>query len=166
MLLDHREAIMKTYINGLQDMKTIILNERKIGGAVEAEFIRLRTGEVYSFPVITGIDTDGTTIYSIGFFTNEGKRLIVGVNEIVMISDPEHKHLWELNNQTYKTLKTNERVKYLLRLCELNEGSCTSIFREEVERIAMDIGEEAMERLNLELSFLQPVQKLVPFRIA
>lgn len=157
---------MKTYINGLLDMKTIIANERKVGGAVEAEFIRLRTGEVYSFPVITGIDTDGTTIYSIGFFTNEGKRLIVNVNEIVMISDPEHKQLWELNNQTYKNFKTNERVKYLLRLCEVNEGSCTSIFREEVERIAQDIGEEALERLNLELSFLQPVQKLVPFRIA
>jgi len=42
---------VKTYINGLLDMKTIIQNERKVGGAVEAELIKLRTGEEYSLPV-------------------------------------------------------------------------------------------------------------------
>lgn len=157
---------MITYINGLLEMSTIIQNERKIGGAVEAELIRLRSGEEYTSPVITSVDTDGLTIYSICIFTNDGKRLIVNVNEVAMISNPTYKRLCGLNNITYKTFKIGEKAKYLRRLCELNEGSCTQIFREEVERIAEDIGEEAFMQLNLQLSFMPPVRKIVPIRIA
>lgn len=104
---------MKTYINGMQDINTIIRNERKLGGAVEAEFIRLRTGEEFGSPVITSIDTDGTVICAVGFFTKEGKRLLVGVNELSMISEPTHKYLHQLTNSAYKSFKTEEKVKSL-----------------------------------------------------
>jgi hypothetical protein len=157
---------VKTYINGLQDIHTIILNERKVGGAVEAEFIRLRTGEEFISPVITSMDMDGAAIYSAGIFTNEGKRFIVSVNEISMISEPTHKRLHELMNKPYQEFKTAEKINYLLRLCELNEGSETPIFRGEVMQIADDIGKEACSKLNLRLSFLQPLRKLSPVRIA
>jgi len=106
------------------------------------------------------------TIYSIGFFTNEGKRLIVSVSEVIMISDPQHKCLWELNNQTYKKFKTKEKVQYLQRLCELNEGSSNSIFREEVQRIAQDIGDDALARLKYNFSFLKPAHIKASIRIA
>lgn len=152
---------MKTYINGMQDINTIIRNERKLGGAVEAEFIRLRTGEEFGSPVITSIDTDGTVICAVGFFTKEGKRLLVGVNELSMISEPTHKYLHQLTNSAYKSFKTEEKVKYLIRLCELNEGSETPVFKEEVKRIVEDIGEEALLSLDVQPSFLQPARRKI-----
>jgi hypothetical protein len=46
-------------INGLSDMYTIIQNERKIGGVIEAESIKLRSGEEFVCPVILNIDFVG-----------------------------------------------------------------------------------------------------------
>lgn len=157
---------MITFINGLQDIHTVIRNERKVGGAVEAERIRLCSGEEYAYPVITSVDTDGTTIYSIGFFTNDGKRLIVNISEVAQISQPVHKHLKDLANTSYKAFKVGQKVNYLLRLCELNEGSSTSIFREEVERIVEDIGTETIVQVKHVHPILQQSAKILPMRIA
>ncbi|AJY75766.1 hypothetical protein VN24_15915 [Paenibacillus beijingensis] len=157
---------MITSINGLQDIHTVIRNERKVGGAVEAERIRLCSGEEYAYPVITSVDTDGKTIYSIGFFTNDGTRIIANISEVAQISQPSHKWLKDLVNTNYKSFKIGQKVNYLLRLCELNEGSATSIFRAEVERIVEDIGADSIAHVKNAHPILQHSAKILPMRIA
>jgi hypothetical protein len=132
-------------VNGFTDMYTVLSNERKIGGAIEAEQIRLRTGEEYSNPVITNIDFNGSVFYSLGFITDKGKHYIVNVQDISIISSSRHCKIFELNNMYYMNLKTKQRIKYLKRLCEVNEGCCTKVFQEEVQHIVEDIGYEAIK---------------------
>ena len=38
---------MAYQINGLKDIHKLLMNERKIGGVIEVNTLRLRTGEVY-----------------------------------------------------------------------------------------------------------------------
>lgn len=157
---------MRYEINGLTDIYTILCNERKVGGVVEAEMIRLRSGEEYTNPVITSLDTDGTTIYSVGFVTEDGKRYIVHINDISMISQPVHKNVCQLCNETYKTVKTAEKLKYLKRLCEVNEGSTTPVFMKEVEQIVADIGTEAASVAEFNLPVVLEKRKIGRVRIA
>ena len=49
-------------INGLKDIHKLLVNERKIGGVIEVNTLRLRTGEVYQNAVITHIDLIGSSI--------------------------------------------------------------------------------------------------------
>ncbi|GAB7388872.1 hypothetical protein BSNK01_27100 [Bacillaceae bacterium] len=134
---------MTYQVNGLTDMHTILANERKVGGAIEAEKIRLRSGEEYAYPVITHIDASDTAFYSLGFISEDGKRMIVNVNDVSVIVQPCHKRICELKNGFCRELKTQEKVKYLRRLCEVNDGACTAPFVEEVRFIVNDIGLEA-----------------------
>ena len=60
---------MNHQINGLKDIYKLLMNERKVGGVIEASTLRLWTGEVYQNAVITQIDLLGSSIYSIGFTT-------------------------------------------------------------------------------------------------
>lgn len=147
-------------VNGLKDIYTIVSNERKLGGAVEAEWIRLRTGEQFENAVITCMDMSGVNFYSIGFVTQEGKCLIVHINDISMISQPKHKRIKELTNPVYKERKTDEKLRYMKRLCDLNEGACTKPFIEELEHIVEDIGMDIACQ-HVDLSFME-YQKVIP----
>jgi hypothetical protein len=140
-----KEATLMGYkVNGFADMYTVLSNERKIGGAIEAKRIRLRTGEEFLNPVIINVDYNGSVFYSLGFITEKGEHYIVNVQEISMVFSTRHCKIHELTNEYYKNIKTNQRIQYLKRLCEVNQGSCTKIFKEEVQQIVDDIGIEAV----------------------
>lgn len=139
-------------VNGLKDIHTVLSNERKLGGAVEADFIRLRTGEEFTNIVITHIDTAGSILYSVSFVTEEGKRYIIHVNDISVISEATHKHINQIRNKYYKKWKTEEKLKFLQKLCKLNEGCYTKPFINEVMHIIEDIGKDAVRgHLSLDL---------------
>ncbi|MFC3883846.1 hypothetical protein ACFOU2_10160 [Bacillus songklensis] len=127
-------------INGLRDINAVLTNHRKIGGVIETSFIRLRSGEKYEHACIVHIDHLGSSYYSIGFVTTKGEKVIVNVNEISVISSPEHKKVLELKNSTYKDTITKEKLKYLTRLFEIHQGSYTIHFLKEVKMIIDDIG--------------------------
>ncbi|MFY0542666.1 hypothetical protein [Brevibacillus sp. H7] len=156
---------MRYQINGYTDMYTVLANERKIGGAIEAGMIRLRSGEEFANVVLTRLELSGSQFCSIGFVTAEGKRLIVHVNDVSMISDANHVNVCELKNELMREEKTAERLKRLKRLCELNEGCVTLPFREEALLLVEDIGFETA-RQHVDLSFLPQVEKARVFRIA
>ncbi|WP_257347981.1 hypothetical protein [Pseudalkalibacillus decolorationis] len=136
---------MNCDVHGFTDMHTLITNERKVGGAIEATRIRLSTGEEFTYPVITNVDYSGSTFYSIGFITGDGEHYIVNVHDISMMTSTRHCSVRDLKNSYCKKMKTEQRIDYLKRLCEVNEGSSTSIFLEEVQAILDDIGFEAIE---------------------
>src|SRR3954464_3747719 len=137
---------MAYQINGLKDIHKLLMNERKIGGVIEVNTLRLRTGEVYQNAVITHIDLLGSSIYSIGFITEDHENIIVNITELGLLQEPKHKKIDELNNQAYKTTKTEEKIKYLKRLFEVNKDSLNSIFLEEARLIIEDIGLPAVKK--------------------
>lgn len=136
-------------INGLKDIYTLLANERKIGGAVEVNSLRLRTGETYANAVIKQIDLLGSSIYSIGFMTEEQQNIIIHIDELSLLQEPKHKKICELNNQAYKESKTKKKLTYLKRLFDLNKDSLNPIFLEEAAMIIEDIGlPEAQKEIN------------------
>ena len=137
---------MTYQINGLKDIHKLLINERKIGGAIEVNTLRLRTGEVYKDAVITHIDLLGSSIYSIGFMTEDHQNLIVNITELGLLQEPTYKKIFELNNQAYKTATTKKKVNYLKRLMEINQDSLNSIFLEEAKMIIEDIGLPAAKK--------------------
>jgi hypothetical protein len=149
---------MRYQINGYTDMYTVLANERKIGGAIEAGKIRLRTGEEYTNVVLTRLEMSGFQYCSLGFVTEEGKRLIVHVHDIGMIADARHLNVCELRNVIMREEKTKERLARLKRLCELNEGSGTQPFREEAALLVEDIGYELAGK-HVDLSFMPSSEK-------
>lgn len=156
---------MRYEINGYTDMYTVISNERKIGGAVEAAKIRLRSGEEFTNAVITRLEMCDAQFCSIGIVTEEGQRLIVHIQDIGMVIDPVHVNVSELRNSKMREIKMAERLKRLKRLAELNEGSCTLPFREEAQMLAEDIGIEFAVS-HVELPFLPNPDKSRVVRIA
>lgn len=137
---------MTYQINGLKDIHKLLVNERKIGGVIEVNTLRLRTGESYQNAVITNIDLLGSSIYSIGFVTEDDQHLIVNITELGLLHEPKHKKIYELQNEAYKNTKTFEKMKYLKRLFKVNDGSPTPIFREEARMIIEDIGLPAAKK--------------------
>ena len=150
---------MSYQINGLKDINKILMNNRRISGVVEVKTLRLRTGEVYHNAVITNIDLIGSSIYSIGFMTEEQENLIVNISELSLLHEAKHKKIRELNNAAYKNIKTAEKIKFLQRLYKVNEGSCNPIFKEEAAAIIEDIGEEAAARA-VDTSIIFPKSKV------
>ena len=147
---------MNHQINGLKDIYKLLMNERKVGGVIEANALRLRTGEVYQNPVITQIDLLGSSIYSIGFMTEDHQNIIVNITELSLLQEPKHKKIVELNNEAYKKTKTKQKLKYLKRLFEINRDSLNSIFLEEAKMIIEDIGlPEAKKEINTSLIDLE-----------
>lgn len=144
---------MRYQINGYTDMYTVIANERRVGGAIEAGLIRLRSGEEFANAVVTRMEMSGSQFCSIGFVTAEGKRLIVNINDVSLIAGANHVNVCDLQNEAMREEKTAERLKRLKRLCELNEGSATLPFREEALLLAEDIGFELANK-HVDLSFL------------
>lgn len=150
---------MSYQINGLKDIHKILMNNRRINGVVEVKTLRLRTGEVYHNAVITNIDLIGTSIYSIGFMTEAQENLIININELGMLHEATHKKIRELNNQTYKKIKTEEKLKFLKRLYQVNEGSRNPIFLEEATAIIEDIGQDAAAKA-VDTSIIFPKSKV------
>lgn len=127
-------------INGFQDIHTLLTNERKIGGAIEAEQIKLRSGEVYNYPVFTNVDYTGGTFYSVGFVSDDGTRMIVNVSDISSIKSPMHKKVTTVQNSFFKEYKTREKLNYLKRLIRADQGAYTKPFVQEASLIVEDIG--------------------------
>lgn len=133
-------------INGLKDIHKLLMNERKIGGVIEVNSLRLRTGEVFPNAVITNIDLLGSAIYSIGFISEDHQNIIINISELGLLDDPKYKKIAELKNQAYKATKTKEKVRYLKRLMEINKDSLNPIFLEEAKLIIDDIGLAAAKK--------------------
>jgi hypothetical protein len=136
---------MSYSINGFHDFYTVLSNERKIGGVIEAETVKLRSGEVFNSPVFTNVDYSGSIFYSIGFITDKGVRMIVHVNDISTIVSPVHKKISMIKNEHYKSMKINEKLMYLKRLFKADQGAFTKPFLEEVTLIIEDIGIKSLE---------------------
>lgn len=137
---------MTYQINGLKDIHKLLMNERKIGGVIEVNTLRLRSGEVYPHAVITHIDLLGSSIYSIGFMTEDHQNVIININELGLLQEPKHKKIVELENQAYKTTRTKQKLNYLKRLFEVNKDSLNPIFLEEARLIIEDIGLPAVKK--------------------
>ncbi|MEC1720217.1 hypothetical protein [Schinkia azotoformans] len=147
-------------INGFIDIHSILTNERKLGGVIEASVIRLRTGEEYNNPVITNIDFFGGIFYSLGFIADNGDHMIVNVSDISKITEPTHKKIHEMNNKVYKAEKLSEKNSYLKKLCDLNKGVYIKTFINEVKLLAEDIGVENINK-EIDIDFLQKNKKIV-----
>ncbi|MDQ0207855.1 hypothetical protein [Alkalicoccobacillus murimartini] len=135
----------KMSVHALKDINTVLMNKRKVGGAIEAKSIRLRSGEEFLYPVFTSLESTRGVYQSIGFMTSEGERLIVNVDEIALMKDLEHKLICQLENTHAKTYLLTDTLNYLQRLCEVNEGCLSSPFQREVEGLACDIGAKHLE---------------------
>ncbi len=147
---------MNVQINGLKDIHKILTNERKIGGVIEVKTLRLRTGEVYENAVITHVDLLGSSIYSIGFITEDQQNIIINIQELSLLKDPKHKKIVDLTNQAYKQMKTKQKIKYLKRLFEINENSLNPFFLEEAKLIIDDIGlHTATKEVNTRLIYAE-----------
>lgn len=145
---------MNYQIKGLKDIHKILSNERKLGGVIEVKTLRIRTGEIYENAVITHVDLLGSSIYSIGFITEDQENMIINVSELSLLQEPKHKKISELNNQAYKQTKTKQKLKYLKRLCEINKDSLNPIFLEEAKMIIEDIGlHAAAKEVNTEMIY-------------
>lgn len=147
-------------INGFIDIHSILTNERKLGGVIEASVIRLRTGEEYNNPVITNIDFFGGIFYSLGFIADNGDHMIVNVSDISKITEPTHKKIHEMNNKVYKAEKLSEKNSYLKKLCDLNKGVYIKTFINEVKLLVEDIGVENINK-EIDIDFLQKNKKIV-----
>ncbi|MCM2677044.1 hypothetical protein [Alkalicoccobacillus plakortidis] len=135
----------KVTVHALKDIHTVLTNKRKVGGAIEAKSIRLRSGEEFHYPVFTSLEQTRGVYQSIGFMTSDGERLIVNIDEIAMMKDLEHKLICQLENSHAKTYLLTDTLNYLQRLCEVNEGCLSSPFKREVEGLACDIGAKHLE---------------------
>lgn len=135
----------KMTVHALKDIQTVLTNKRKVGGAIEAKSIRLRSGEEFLNPVFTSLEHTRGVYQSIGFITSEGERLLVNVDEIAMMKNLEHKLICQLENTHAKTYLLTDTLNYLQRLCEVNEGCLSSPFKREVEGLACDIGAQNLE---------------------
>ncbi|RBW68322.1 hypothetical protein [Bacillus taeanensis] len=154
---------MNSQVNGLMDIYTIVSNERKVGGAIEAEKIQLRSGEVFDYPVITNLDYSGSVFYHLSFITDSGSPMMVHVNDISLIASPVHKKVCDLKNHSYKKMKTEEKIHYLKLLCTVNEGSYTKPFIDEVKAIIQDIGYHSLKQ-DQDFTFIAKEKQL--FKIA
>ncbi|WP_047151352.1 hypothetical protein [Aneurinibacillus tyrosinisolvens] len=145
---------MEYVVNGLADIYTVLSNERRVGGVIETGYIQLRDGQHFPCSVITSIERIGAANYYVGFITEEGKRFLSHIDEITLISQPVHKRICQMSNGMYKQMKIDEKLKYLKKLCQINEGSRTPVFEKEVKQIAEDIGMDAAGA-ELDLSFIE-----------
>ena len=150
---------MTYQINGLKDIHKLLVNERKIGGVIEVNTLRLRSGEEFRHAVITNIDLIGSAIYSIGFVTEENQHLIVNITELGLMHEPKHKKIYELHNTAYRHEKTNEKLKFLKRLFDVNKDSITPIFLEEARMIIEDIGLPQAKKV-VDTGFIFPNENL------
>lgn len=151
---------MTNTINGFHDIYSILVNERKLGGVIEAAKMTLRSGEQYSNPVITNIDFFGGIFYSVGFIADNGNHLIVNVSDISKIEEPVHKRIHEMANKVYQSQKLKEKNNYLKKLCDLNKDVHLKTFLNEVKLLVEDIGPENLDE-EVDITFLKQKNKVI-----
>ncbi|UTR11687.1 hypothetical protein MM300_05080 [Evansella sp. LMS18] len=144
---------MSYFINGYKDFYTVIENERKIGGVIEAEEVQLKNGEIYKNPVFTNIDYSGGIFYTAAIVANDGSHIIVHVNDISMIKSPAHKKIKDMKNHYFKEIKIKEKMRYLKCLAKGDQGAFTKPFVEEARLIIEDIGSDVLINEKQELSY-------------
>ncbi|MFZ7943934.1 hypothetical protein [Neobacillus sp. 19] len=145
---------------GLKDIHTVLANQRKIGGAAEADSIRLSSGETYQNPVFTNVDISKGHYVSVGFIDEDGTNIIAHVDQIAVIKGLQHKLICQLNNTFIKEIMVRDTLQYLQRLCEVNAGFITSTFKKEALKLVHDISVKELKNHNVSLPF--PVEdKLV-----
>lgn len=144
---------------GLKDIHTVIMNQRKIGGAAEADSIRLSTGETYLNPVFTNVDISKGQYVSVGFIDGEGQNIIAHVDQIAVIKGLEHKLICQLNNTYIKQIMVRDTLQYLQKLCEVNAGFVTQTFKKEALKIVQDVSVKELKNHNITLPF--PVEEKV-----
>lgn len=142
---------------GLKDIHTVIANQRKIGGAAEAESVRLSSGESYQNPVFTNIDISKGQYVSFGFIDEEGQNIIAHVDQIAVIKGLQHKLICQLNNTYIKQLMVRDTLQYLQKLCEVNAGFVTKTFKKEALRLVQDISIKELKNHDISLPF--PVEE-------
>ncbi|WP_240374083.1 hypothetical protein [Bacillus piscicola] len=150
---------MNTRVNGFDDMHSILRNERKVGGVIESDYLRLSSGEEFHNIVITKVEMIGTALCSLSCVTEEGNMLIVNAKDVSLIHQPQHKKICELCNKEFKQVKMQEKMKYLKRLCDLHEDNLNPIFVEEAMLLIQDIGlKNAKEEIDV--SAIYPDEKV------
>jgi hypothetical protein len=148
-----RRDIMFNMLYGLKDIHTVISNHRKIGGAAEAEMIRLSSGETYHNPVFTNVDISRGQYVSICFIDENGTNIIAHVDQIGVIKGLEHKLICQLNNTHVKQLMLQDTLQYLQKLCEVNDGFVTNSFKKEAIKLVRDISIKELNNHNVALPF-------------
>ncbi|MGX6445358.1 hypothetical protein ACWM35_19265 [Neobacillus sp. K501] len=146
---------------GLKDIHTVITNQRKIGGAAEADSIRLSTGETYHNPVFTNVDISKGQYVSVGFVDGEGQNIIAHVDQIAVIKSLQHKLICQLNNTYIKQMMVRDTLQYLEKLCEVNAGFVTQTFKKEALKIVQDISVNELKNHNITLPFPME-EKVIP----
>jgi hypothetical protein len=144
---------------GLKDIHTVITNQRKIGGAAEAESIRLSSGEIYQNPVFTNVDISKGQYVSVGFIDEEGQNIIAHVDQIAVIKGLQHKLICQLKNTYIKQIMVRDTLHYLQKLCEVNAGFVTQTFKKEALKLVQDISVKELKNHGIALPF--PVEEKV-----
>lgn len=137
---------MKDSIEGLHDIHTICSCRRKVGGAIEAESIQLRSGESFHNVAITHVDFSGSAFYFMGIMNAEGEQRIVNVQEVSQIKNAKHKRIHELKNVPYRRQQIDLKLRYLQRFLEVNDGHFSDDILEEIKRVVEDIGAKTVEQ--------------------
>ncbi len=144
---------MLNMLHGLKDIHTVISNHRKIGGAAEADMIRLSSGELYHNPVFTNIDISKGQYISLCFIDESGTNIMTHVDEIAMIKGLQHKLICQLNNIHVKELLLRDTLQYLRKLCEINDGFVTHSFKKEALKLVRDISINELKKRAVSLPF-------------
>lgn len=152
---------MLNMLYGLKDIHTVISNHRKLGGAVEADIIRLSSGETYHNPVFTNVDMSKGQYVSLGFIDENGTNIMIHVDQIGVIKGLKHKLICELNNLHVKQLLLQDAIRYLQKLCQVNSGFITNSFKKEALKLVDDISVNELKNRNVSLPF--PLEeKIIP----
>ena len=145
-------------VNGYKDIYTVVTNERKVGGAVEVDELRLRSGEAFRNVVIMSIEAAEKGTYMVGFVTEDGRRYIAHTSDISLMVQPTHKRVKDLRNPVAREELMKRRLKYLRRLLEVNEGNDSFLIRQEVKQLVSDIGFENVRLAELDTPQMETLQ--------
>lgn len=148
-----RGDIMFNMLYGLKDIHTVISHHRKIGGAAEADMIRLSSGESYHNPVFTNVDISRGQYVSLCFIDENGTNIIAHVDQIAVIKGLQHKLIFQLNNTHVKQSLVSNTLQYLQKLCEVNAGFVTYSFKKEALKLVRDISIKELKNNNISLPF-------------
>lgn len=147
-------------VNGYRTIYTVVNNERIVGGAVEVDELRLRSGERFRNVVITSIEAGENGTYMLGFVTEDGRRYIAHTSDISLMVQPTHKRVKDLRNLVAREELLKRRLTYLRRVLEVNEGNDSFLFRQEVKNLVNDIGLENVRLAALDMEALQTTLRI------
>jgi len=144
---------MNGMLHGLKDIHMVIANSRKLGGAAEAESITLSSGETYKNPVFTNVDLSQGKYISFSFIAENGENVTAHVDQIGVMRGLRHKLICQLENTSVRELMTEETLRYLRKLCEVNEGFVTNSFKKEALKLVRDVSIDELEKRHVDLPF-------------